>query len=171
MLEEIKKCIEIRTNFFEEYFTVPEEHLNEKNDFVNDMISLGENCSSAVEFEEKFASVGLSERFNAIIPKCVPKQHTMTAEEKQYSREVAKQIFEEDKERIIKESVEDVADSVMVAAESEMISQRRKAMIAAGTFDEYTRVSNAIDDTKTVAGFFGKLFKKKNKENQATEED
>lgn len=34
-------------------------------------------------------------------------------------------------------------------------------MIEAGVFDEYTRVSNAIDDAGRVGKFIGGLFKKK----------
>ena len=73
MMDEVEKCVASRTKFLDEYFTIPDDMQNEVQTFIADITLLGNTCSSATEFEEKFASEGLSDRFNAILPKCTPK--------------------------------------------------------------------------------------------------
>ena len=106
---------------------------------------MGESCSDSTEFESKFISSGLSEQFNNLLNCCTPKAYKMTDEEKQYSKSIAK----------------DVVDTIAVEAKEEAHAIKRKVMIEAGVFDEYTRVSNAIDDAGRVGKFIGGLFKKK----------
>lgn len=163
MLEDVKICVNTRTEFFDKYYTVPENVKGEVDAFIKDVISLGEDSSGAMDFEGKFASQGLSDRFNALLVKCVPRPYEMTAEEKEYVKATKKEMFEENKEQIIKGIAADVADSLMVEAEEELIARRRRSMIEEGTFDEYTRVTNKIDDTKRIAGFFAGKFGKKKK--------
>ena len=62
MTDEVKKCVDIRINFFDEYFTIPEDMQNEVQAFIADITLLGNSCNSATEFEQKFVSEGLSER-------------------------------------------------------------------------------------------------------------
>jgi hypothetical protein len=161
MGEDIRVCVTSRTEFFEKYVVVPEAVRGDVEDFIRCVNELGDACADAGEFEARFVSQGLSDRFNSLIPRCAPKAYQMTQEDKAHSREVAKEIFREDKERIIKEAVADVADSVYVAAESEVIAQQRKRMIEDGTYDEYTRITNKIEDAGIVARFFKGLGKKK----------
>ena len=161
MNTDIQSCINTRTSFFEQYYDIPREVQPEVDAFVNDMMNLGENSQDAQDFEAKFASEGFQKRFTDIIVKCTPKAYKMTAEDKAHSKEVAKEIFQEDRKRIIKEAAEEVLDYATVAAEEEMIAQRRKAMIDADVFDDYTCATNAVDMAKDVGGLFKNLFKKK----------
>jgi len=67
---------------------------NEVQAFIDDMTLLGNGCSSSTEFEEKFVSEGLSDRFNAILPKCTQKPVKMTKEQKKQSRKITKEILQ-----------------------------------------------------------------------------
>ena len=49
----------------------------------------------------------------------------------------------------------------LLEVEEELIVQGRKAMIESGTFDEFTRVSNVVEDGKNLFGFVKGLFGKK----------
>lgn len=158
MNDYVKQCVNSRVNFFDKYYTVPTELKPEIEAFINEINQLGDAATDAVDFENKFASSGLSERFNNLLTRCIPKAYNMTAEEKQRSKETAKEIFKEDRSRIIKEAAEDALDSATMFVEEELRDQRRKAMIETGVYDEYTRASNVAED---VGGLFKKLFKKK----------
>jgi len=157
----VNQCVATRVDFFEKYCTVPTEVAEEVKAFIADINSLGNSCSGVADFEAKFVSEGLSDRFNTLITKCPPKPYKMTEEDKQHAKETAKKIFKEDKERIINEAVADVAESATMAAESELMSQRRRSMSEAGVLDDYTRATNAIDAAARVGGFLKGLFKKK----------
>ena len=85
----------------------------------------------------------------------------MSSEEKQHAKETAKEIFKEDRSRIIREAVEDAADYTAVMATEELIAAQREQMIEAGVFDEYTKASNVIDLIAESGGFFKKVFKRK----------
>ena len=85
----------------------------------------------------------------------------MTNEEKQHSKETAKEIFKEDRSRIVKEAAAEVVEHATIMADEDLIAMRREAMIEAGVFDEYTRVSNAIDIITESGSFLKNLFKKK----------
>ena len=161
MNNDILQCINTRIDFFEKYYFVPDNVRHEVDDFIKEMQSVGEQSTDAQDFETKFATNGLQERFTAILMKCTPKQYNMTAEEKAASRETAKEIFKEDRSRIIKETVEDVIDHVAVESEEELIALRRKAMIEADVYDDYTKATNAIDIAKSAGGLLKGLFKKK----------
>ncbi|MBO5726368.1 MAG: hypothetical protein J6S00_04840, partial [Clostridia bacterium] len=82
-------------------------------------------------------------------------------EEKQHSRETAKEIFKEDRLRIIKETAADVVDHAAVTVTEELIAKRREKMIEADVFDEYTKVTNVIDFATDGGNFFKNIFKRK----------
>lgn len=151
----------MRTDFFKKYYTVPEGLKPEIDSFIDDINKLGEKSADAQYFEAKFAANGYQERFNSLLMRCTPKAYSMTEEEKNASKETAKQIFEEDRERIIKEAVEDAIDYADVMTKEELIAQRRKIMIEADVYDDYTRVSNAVDIAGRAGNFVKGLFKKK----------
>ena len=161
MNEYVQQCVSSRVDFFDKYYTVPEELKFEVEAFVREINQLGNLVTDAVEFENKFVSSGLSERFNNLLTRCIPKAYNMTAEEKQHSKETAKEIFKEDRSRIIKEAATEVADHAAVMATEELIAKRREEMIEEGVFDEYTKVTNVIDYTTDGVKFFKKLFKRK----------
>ena len=161
MNEYVQQCVSSRVDFFDKYYTVPEELKFEVEAFVREINQLGNLVTDAVEFENKFVSSGLSERFNNLLTRCIPKAYNMTAEEKQHSKETAKEIFKEDRSRIIKEAAAEVVDHAAVMATEERIAKRREKMIEEGVFDEYTKVTNVIDYTTDGVKFFKKLFKKK----------
>ena len=161
MNEYVQQCVSSRVDFFDKYYTVPDELKFEVEAFVQEINQLGNLVTDAVEFENKFVSSGLSERFNNLLTRCIPKAYNMTAEEKQHSKETAKEIFKEDRSRIIKEAAAEVADHAAVMATEELIAKRREEMIEEGVFDEYTKVTNVIDYTTDGVKFFKKLFKRK----------
>ena len=157
----VMQCIQMRIDFFEKYYSVPEQLKPEVDAFIEEMKSLGEQSFDAQDFEAKFAMSGFQDRLNSLIMRCTPKPYKMTEEEKAASKATAQQIFEEDRERIRKEGVEEAVDYAAVMAEEEFSALKRQAMIETGVYDEYTRASNAIDIAKNAGGFLGKIFKKK----------
>lgn len=161
MNEYVQQCVNSRVDFFDKYYTVPEALKPEVEAFISDVNRLGETAADAVDFENKFVSNVLNERFNSLLTRCIPKAYNMTAEEKQSSRETAKGIFKEDRSRIIKETVADAIDYAAVMANEELIAKQREAMIESDIFDEYTKASNAIDILTDGGNFLKNLFKKK----------
>jgi hypothetical protein len=159
MLDEIKTCVTARTEFFAQYYEVPESVKPELDAFVEETNLLGENCESAQDFEEKFVSSGLSTRFTELLSKCTPKAFEMTAEQKAESKQIRKEMYSG--KQMMQDAVKDVADSAFVEIEEEAIAQNRKRMIDEGTYDEYTKVSNQIDNVNIFSKFIGNLFRKK----------
>lgn len=157
----IKQCVNSRVDFFDKYYTVPAELKPKVETFINEINQLGDAATDAVDFENKFASSELSERFNSLLARCIPKAYTMTNEEKQHSKETAKEIFKEDRSRIIKEAAEEAVEHTTIMANEELIAKCRESMIEEGVFDEYTRVSNAADIITESGCFLKNLFKKK----------
>ena len=82
MVDEVKTCVDAKINFFEEYFSVPDDLKSEMDMFIKDTQALGEQCSSASEFEQQFSTSELLNRFNTLVSKCIPKAKKMTKEEK-----------------------------------------------------------------------------------------
>ena len=82
MVDEVKTCVDAKINFFEEYFSVPDDLKSEMDMFIKDTQALGEQCSSASEFEQQFSASELLNRFNTLVSKCTPKAKKMTKEEK-----------------------------------------------------------------------------------------
>ena len=160
MLDEIKTCVSARTDFFGKYMVVPAELQPELDRFLSDINALGESSASAAEFEQKFQSSGLSDTFNLLVSRCSPQAYQMTAEDKAYAKQTAKEIFREDKNRILKETVNDVLEGVALKMESDVNSARIKQMSEDGALDEYTKASNAADDAgrlgRMIRNWFGK---------------
>jgi len=50
---------------------------------------------------------------------------------------------------------------VQMKVESDTIAALRQNMINQGTYDDYTRATNAVDDVQRIGGFLGRLFGKK----------
>lgn len=73
MVDEVKTCVDAKINFFEEYFSVPDDLKSEMDMFIKDTQALGEQCSSASEFEQQFSTSELLNRFNTLVSKCTPK--------------------------------------------------------------------------------------------------
>lgn len=161
MLEDVKSCVFARVDFFDKYYSVPPNMQAEVNSFIQEVTALGESCVNASDFEAKFVSTGLGDKFMSILPKCTPIAQKITTEQKQYSREVMKEIIKEDKNRIIEDATKDVLSSAQLALESELIERKNKQMIENGTIDEYTKASNAIDDIGRIGGFLKNIFGKK----------
>lgn len=167
MNEEIKACVDARLNMFRDYLEVPASVAEEYRDFEAKLLSLAEESSSAAEFEARFQAEGLQEEFNSIITKCVPKAVGMTAQQKDDSRKMAKEMMFGTSDNagaakgLAKMVVKDAADIAATELHQEALSRNRKRMIEEGTFDEYTRASNALDNAVTAGKIIGKLFRKK----------
>ena len=161
MIDDVKRCVDLRINFFNEYFTIPENMQNEVDIFIADVTLLGNNCKNATEFEEKFVSEGLSERFNAILPKCIQKPVKMTKEQKQQSRKIAKEILVENRDELLSDTVDHVANRGVNELRDKAIADTRKAMIEEGTMADYTIAKNYIEDGTRFVSFLRNKFKKK----------
>ena len=160
MKDDVKICVNAKIDFFDQYYTVPEELKGEVEDFKAKVIALGETSNDAMDFESKFASGGLSSEFTALLPKCTPKAFEMTQEQKDYSKQVQKELDKESGYSLFGHVMGDIADSASTELKEDLIAHNRKAMIEDGVFDEYTKVSNLADDVGILAG----LFKKKKKD-------
>ena len=159
MIEEVRICVSARTDFFGKYVVVPPALQPELDSFLEKINALGENCTGAAEFEQQFQASGLMDVFNSLVSRCTPQNYQMTAEDKAYSRQVSKEIFREDKERILKEAGQDLLESVEMKVESDLRAQRIHQMSEAGVLDDYTRATNMAEDV----GILARLFRKKKK--------
>ena len=164
MTQEVALCVTPRADFFEKYCEVPTYLQEEVTAFLADLHGLGEESADAATFEAEFVNRGLSERFNRLVSDCTPKAYQMTVEDQAYSEQVAKEIFREDKDRILKEAAADLGEAVALKAESEVNTARIRTMSELDVLDDYTRASNAVDIAGRAVGAFGKLFRKKKKE-------
>jgi len=161
MKEDVKRNVDMRTGFFDTYYTVPDAVKEDVDELIFQINSLGEQCSDVMEFETQFAQSGLSDKFNQVLAKCTPKPVSLSEEEKQHSREVTAQMMRDSKGEIAKGIAKDIADTVMLEAESEFHRINRQIMIENDTYDDYTRASNAVDFAKDVFGGIKGLFGKK----------
>lgn len=161
MKDDVKTCVDAKLHFFDEFYEIPEYVKEEFEAFAKDTEALGESSENAADFENRYMNEGLMGRFGALIPKCTPKAHNMTREEKQHSRDVALNMMKENKTDIARDVFEDVADQAAVYGEGELIRMRREKMIEEGTFDDYTRMSNSADAAASAGKFLFGKFKKK----------
>ena len=161
MIEEVKRCVDMRINFFDEYFTIPENMQNEVEAFITDVTLLGNGCNSATEFEEKFVSEGLSDRFNAILPRCTQKPVKMTKEQKKQSRKIAKEMLAENKDELIDDALTYVANRGMNDLRDSAIASRREKMLEDGSMSDYTITKNYVEDGISFGRFLKNKFKKK----------
>ena len=150
MTDEVKKCVDIRINFFDEYFTIPEDMQNEVQAFIADITLLGNSCNSATEFEQKFVSEGLSERFNAILPKCIQKPVKMTKEQKKQSRKIAKEILAENKDELVDDALTYVANRGMNDLRDKAIAISREKMIEEGIISQMVTLPSNMFTTVTL---------------------
>ena len=163
MTEEVRKCVDAKTGFFEEYFIVPNSLSDEFKRFVNETKELGESCQSAQEFESRFMSTGLSDCFNSLVSKCQPKPRKMTCDEKKHSKKVAKEILAENRENLVKDALTDIARMTANDIRDEQIAKNRERMIEDGTFADYTITRNRVEGAGRILRFLGGKFKNKNK--------
>lgn len=160
MVDEVKTCVDAKINFFEEYFSVPDDLKSEMDMFIKDTQALGEKCSSASEFEQQFSTSELLNRFNTLVSKCTPKAKKMTKEEKKQSVKIAKDILYENRAEIAKDTLKDTANRIINDKRDEMLTKNREKMIEEGTYADYTIRRNKI---KSIADFLEKIFNKKKK--------
>lgn len=158
MVDEVKTCVDAKINFFEEYFSVPDDLKSEMDMFIKDTQALGEQCSSASEFEQQFSTSELLNRFNTLVSKCTPKAKKMTKEEKKQSVKIAKDILYENRSEIAKDALKDTANRIINDKRDEMLTKNREKMIEEGTYADYTIRRNKIN---SIGDFLGKVFNKK----------
>ena len=131
--------------------------------FIKDTQALGEQCSSASEFEQQFSASELLNRFNTLVSKCTPKAKKMTKEEKIQSMKITKDILYENRDELAKDALKEASNRIINDKRDEMIEKNRKRMIENGNYDDYTRTRNNIEIIKDAGNFLGNLFRKKNK--------
>lgn len=160
MVDEVKTCVDAKINFFEEYFSVPDDLKSEMDMFIKDTQALGEKCSSASEFEQQFSTSELLNRFNTLVSKCTPKAKKMTKEEKKQSVKIAKDILYENRAEIAKDTLKDTANRIINDKRDDMLTKNRERMIEEGTYADYTIRRNKIN---SIRDFLEKIFNKKKK--------
>ncbi len=160
MNDDVRKCVTMRTDFFDQYFTVPDSMKSEVDEFISNTEALGENCKDASDFESQFASKGLSDHFNALLGKCVPKAVKMTKEQKQSSKEVLKDMLYENRKDIANDALKDAAEDVMDNIHDSNIQDYHDRLIKDGTMADHTIIKNHIED---AFGLFNMLKGKKKK--------
>lgn len=158
MLDEVKNCVDAKINFFEDYFSVPDDLKSEMDMFIKDTQALGEKCSSASEFEQQFSTSELLNRFNTLVSKCTPKAKKMTKEEKKQSVKIAKDILYENRAEIAKDTLKDTANKIINDKRDDMLTKNRERMIEEGTYADYTIRRNKIN---SIRDFLEKIFNKK----------
>ncbi len=158
MLDEVKNCVDAKINFFEDYFSVPDDLKSEMDMFIKDTQALGEKCSSASEFEQQFSTSELLNRFNTLVSKCTPKAKKMTKEEKKQSVKIAKDILYENRAEIAKDTLKDTANRIINDKRDDMLTKNRERMIEEGTYADYTIRRNKIN---SIRDFLEKIFNKK----------
>ena len=158
MVDEVKTCVDAKINFFEEYFSVTDDLKSEMDMFIKDTQALGEQCSSASEFEQQFSTSELLNRFNTLVSKCTPKAKKMTKEEKKQSVKIAKDILYENRAEIAKDALKDTANRIINDKRDEMLTKNREKMIEEGTYADYTIRRNKIN---SIRDFLEKIFNKK----------
>lgn len=158
MLDEVKTCVDAKINFFEDYFSVPDDLKSEMDMFIKDTQALGEKCSSASEFEQQFCTSELLNRFNTLVSKCTPKAKKMTKEEKKQSVKIAKDILYENRAEIAKDTLKDTANRIINDKRDDMLTKNRERMIEEGTYADYTIRRNKIN---SIRDFLEKIFNKK----------
>ena len=158
MVDEVKTCVDAKINFFEEYFSVPDDLKSEMDMFIKDTQALGEQCSSASEFEQQFSTSELLNRFNTLVSKCTPKAKKMTKEEKKQSVKIAKDILYENRVEIAKDTLKDTANRIINDKRDDMLTKNRERMIEEGTYADYTIRRNKIN---SIRDFLEKIFNKK----------
>ena len=158
MTDDVKTCVDARTNYFGEYFSVPSDLQSDVEVLVSEITELGEQCISTEEFENKFVSTGLSDRFSSLISQCEPIARKMTKDEKRQSRDIAKGMLRENKKEIAEYAAESAAMSARVAVSEEVTTRVREKMIEDGTLADYTIAKNVAEDTERLFGFLGKKF-------------
>lgn len=163
MTDEVKRCVDARVDFFATYFTIPDGLQPDVDAWRQDIITLGEACGTGQEFEERFLAEGLSDRFNALLPRCTPKAHPMTKEEKRNSAATFKEILRENKEEVISSAIQDATQRVANDLIDDQIAKNRERMIANGTFADYTIMQNKIDAAEEAIGFLSGIFRRKKK--------
>lgn len=163
MVYEVKSCVDAKINFFEDYFSVPDDLKSEMDMFIKDTHALGEKCSSASEFEQQFSTSELLNQFNTLISKCTPKAKKMTKEEKKQSVKIAKDILNENKEELAKDALKDATNRIINDKRDEMLDENRKRMIEDGTYADYTITRNKIEGINDIGNFLVNIFRKKGK--------
>ena len=158
MVDEVKTCVDAKINFFEDYFSVPDDLKSEMDIFIKDTQALGEQCISASEFEQQFSASELLNRFNTLVSKCTPKAKKMTKEEKIQSMKITKDILYENRDELAKDALKEASNRIINDKRDEMIEKNRKRMIEKGTYAEYTIRRNKIN---SIADFLEKIFNKK----------
>ena len=158
MVDEVKTCVDAKINFFEDYFSVPDDLKSEMDMFIKDTQALGEKCSSASEFEQQFSTSELLNRFNTLVSKCTPKAKKMTKEEKKQSVKIAKDILYENRAEIAKDTLKDTANRIINDKRDDMLTKNRERMIEEGTYADYTIRRNKIN---SIRDFLEKIFNKK----------
>lgn len=162
----VKACFDAKFDVFRQYFDVPEEVQVELDAFGLRVYAMGEQASDAMDFEAKFAAQ-FQEEYNAFFLRCTPRAVPMTAEQLAESKRLENEMMygTNDPAKIkckkLAQAAKDIAEMAATELEQEAISMSRRAMIEAGTFDDYTRASNKVDDAVRLGKAIGGLFKKK----------
>lgn len=162
MKEDVKQYIDMKMNVIYDYFTVPESAKGDVDKVEKQICALGEECTDAAEFENRFNSSPVSAQYNMLFTKCTPKPpKKMTKEEKRAARSNVKEMFTENKGEMIREMVkDDLQDAVEDAVDDLSDEITGTAAVNLGIDEILDDAEYAKDASETASGIFS-IFKKK----------
>lgn len=160
MYDDVKKCIDARLDYLNLYLVSPPEIKPEIDAFSKDVTKLGEACSDAEEFERRFASERLFERFSSLVCKCTQRNTKMNASDIKRSVKTTGEILGNNKKQIVKDIVDDACMYARVEVVDRATMKSREQMIEDGTLADYTIKRNMVEDGLRILGSLARRFKK-----------
>jgi hypothetical protein len=152
--DNVRVSVDARLNMFSQYFIVPPALQEEVDDFSADILALGERSLDVSAFEAEFISAGLSDRFNSLLPRLVPKAAAPTPELKEIKRQAMKET--NSAKDIGQYAAKSLLDHAKYLFNREARDQMQKKMIENDTFDDFTRLSNLGDDIEILNDYLKK---------------
>ena len=154
MLDDVKRCINMRVNHINEYFQIPEDMEQEVSQIFEQLNDLGEQCKDAVEFEGRFANEGYMERYNSLFMKLKPKAVKSKKEILKDASQNYKEMYTS--KEGLESLAEDAVERVAVKVSTEKDKAIREKLIDMDLADDVTRARNASELVKDAFKFFKK---------------
>ena len=161
MRDDVKRCVDMRVNYFADYFTIPQELQGEMDAFISELELLGEQCKDATEFEAKFVELGLSDQFNGIIPRCTPKPVKITKEDRRNMWKKTKEMVRENKKELIQSEAETVGKHILSEVSLDLYEKKCDEMEEKGTYDDHKKSLDKVRTVEHIADLFNFFGRKK----------
>lgn len=166
MNNDVQIAIDTKLDIIKNYYEIPSQFKGEYDNFVHEVMALGEGCSEYMEFEKKFADAGLNKRMEALILNFTVKpQASMSAKDSLKATKDAYKTTVDTKtgrKKWLKQGISDVAEMAKVEAESEILHQSREGRDEIEKeHPELHEARNTVNQARHAAWFlFGRKKKK-----------